>query len=271
MRAIPSMLLAALLVATPAVAHEYWIEAEKFHPATVEDIEADLRVGSDLSGESFPWLKQSFTSVLLWPPSGGSIPLTGRAGDLPALRASPQSVGLHRITVETTPSFVIFDKPGKFETYLTYEGLLETLTLHRERGLPETGFGERYVRNAKALIQIGTADDRQSDAPVGMPLELVATGNPYAAGQTRLSVRLLWQGMPVPDAQVALFYAAPGSARPDDVERTLFTTDDQGSVSIPLLGPGLHLLSSVRIEPIEDSTAAAWQSWWASLTFAPGP
>ena len=63
--------------------------------------------------------------------------------------------------------------------------------------------------------------------------------------------------------------AAPDAARPADVTRTLFRTDADGRVIVPIMGSGLHLLSAVRIEPVEDSATAVWQSWWASLTFAP--
>lgn len=256
-------------LAQPALGHEYWIEAQKFQPPAPEQIAADLRVGSDLSGEPFPWLKQSFKSVAFWTPDGEALPLTGRMGDLPALRLEPQGTGLHRVTVETTPSFVIYDKPETFPAYLDYEGLTGVLDLHRARGLPETGFGERYVRNARALLQIGPVAEGQTDLPTGMPFELVADGNPYAADLREIPVRLLWNSRPAPDTQVALFYVRDGALRPDDVERRLFRTDAEGRVTVPVLGLGLHLLSAVRIEPVEDSAVAVWQSWWASLTFAP--
>lgn len=267
MRAILSIVLLAALTA-PALSHEYWIEAGKFQPPAGKEVTADLRVGSDLSGEVFPWLKQSFKSVALWPPEGEAVPLTGRAGDLPALRLAPEGEGLFRVAVETTPSFVIFEEMEKFAHYLDYEGFPEVLEAHRARGLPETGFGERYTRNARALLQVGPVVEGQTDAPTGMPLELVAEANPYS-GAAEIPVRLYWQGEPLANVQVALFHAAPDAPRPDGVTRTLFRTDADGRVTVPLQGAGLHLLSAVRIEPLEDSSAAVWQSWWASLSFAP--
>lgn len=269
MRAVLSLCLAFATITVPALAHEYWIEAEKFQASEGQDLTADLRVGSDLSGEAFPWLKQSFASASLFPPDREAAPLTGRAGDLPALRFAPEGEGLYRLAVHTTPSFVIFDDPEKFKRYVEYEGFPEVLDLHRARGLPEKGFGERFFRNARALVQVGPVIDGQSDAPTGMPLELVAEGNPYTPGLSEITIHLTWNGDPLPDTQVALFHAAPEAKRPDDVTRTLFTTDSDGKVTVPLQGPGLHLLSAVRIEPVEDSAVAQWQSWWASLTFAP--
>ena len=65
MRMVLSLVLALSAQPLPALSHEYWIEAQKFHPATAEELTADLRVGSDLSGEVFPWLKQSFATVTL--------------------------------------------------------------------------------------------------------------------------------------------------------------------------------------------------------------
>jgi len=268
MRAFLWVLLATIAQAAPA--HEYWIETDKFHPDAPQEITADLRVGSDLSGEAFPWLKQSFRSVLFWPPGGEAVALSGRMGDLPALRLSPRIAGLHVVSVETTPSFVVYDKAETFPAYLEYEGLTGVLEAHRARGLPDTGFGERYVRNARALLQVGPVIEGQTDAPGEMPFELVAEGNPYTAGAEEIGVRLFWAGEPVADTQVALFHAPLGAPRPGGVQRLLFRTDAEGRVTVPILGGGLHLLSAVRIEPLDDSAAAVWQSWWASLTFAPG-
>ena len=268
-RGLLSLAIVFTIPAMPILSHEYWIDASKFHPTPDEEVTADLRVGSDLSGEVFPWLKQSFRAVQLWSPDQGPTPLTGRTGDIPALRLPSLDAGLHRISVETTPSFVIFETMDVFEDYLAYEGLTGILESHRSRSLPETGFGERYSRNARALIQSGPVIEGQTDAPTDMPFELVAQGNPYEPGLGSLPVRLTWQGEPAAGVQVALFHAAPEAEPPQGVTRQLFTTDGEGLVTIPLQGQGLHLLSAVRIEPVEDSAAAVWQSWWASLSFSP--
>ena len=75
-----------------------------------------------------------------------------------------------------------------FRRYLADEGLDAFADLHRARGLPETGFAERYTRYAKALVQAGPADPADRDVRVGLPLELVAQANPYAAGVDALPV-----------------------------------------------------------------------------------
>lgn len=251
-----------------ALAHEYWIAAQKFQVEPGEAVTAHLLVGSMMSGEAYPWLKRSVKEAKLWAPDGSAVNITGREGDLPALNLTPAQPGLNRISFHTKPSYVVFEDFAKFQRYLDLEGLTGVAEAHRARGLPEEDFIEKYTRNARALIQVGPVVDGQSDAPTGMPYELVAMGNPYTPGLTQIGVQLTWNGAPAAGVQVALFLTPPGITPPDGVVRTLFTTDANGRVTVPLDRAGRYMLASVHIEPVDAGTEAVWQSHWANLTFA---
>jgi hypothetical protein len=248
--------------------HEYWIAAQKFQINPGEAIIADLLVGSMMSGEAYPWLKRSAKAAKLWGPDGSAVEITGREGDLPALDVTPLQAGLNRISFHSAPSYVVFEDFAGFQRYLDFEGLAGVAEAHRKRGLPEEDFIEEFTRNARALVQVGPVIDGQTDAPTGMPFELVAEGNPYTPGLTQLALRLTWNGQPAGGVQVGVFRTPPGATPPEGVERGLFTTDDAGRVTVPVGLAGRYMLSAVHIEPLDAGTAAVWRSHWASLTFA---
>lgn len=257
-----------LALSMPAVGHEFWISSERWQAAPGETVRADLRVGQDMSGEIYPWLRRNVMSATVWSPSG-TTDLTGREGDIPALSVPVKEEGLHRVAYLSAPSYVIFDTMEKFTHYLDYEGLDGIAARHIERDLPEAGFGEEYSRHARALVQVGPPDAAQADAPTGLPFELVAGINPFVAGLKDLPVRLTYQGEPVADTQVAVFHRPANGTAPQDVTRQTFRTDAQGQVTVPLSGAGDYLLSAVRIEEVapKETSVVVWKSDWASLTF----
>lgn len=257
--------------AVPALAHEYWIMPERFVVGPGETVAADLRVGQMFSGETYPWLRRSYISASLTGPEG-TAPLTGREGDLPALKLPLGGDGLYAVNFHTTPSYVVFDTFEEFAHYLDYEGLTGIADRHKARGLPDAGFGEEFIRNARTLVQVGAARPEQTDAPSGMPFDLVAEANPYLPDLTALPVRLTWNGQPSADTQIAIFVIPPGGTAPDDTVRTLLRTDADGRATIPLEAKGRYMLAAVHIDevPPDPASIVVWRTHWATLTFAKG-
>ena len=253
-------LIACTLLPGPSLAHEFWIDAQP-------DLTADLRVGQDFSGSALPYLDRTIAAMTHVAPDGDTA-ITARLGDIPAIAGlAPPTDGLHLLTVETRPAYVVFDTLPEFEDYLAYEGLAPVAQRHRERDLPETEIAEEYLRNARALVQVGPVRDGDTDRPTGLPLELVVDGTPFADDGAPLDLRLTWQGEPVPDTQVALFYLPDGGTAPTDTMRKLATTDADGTVRFDPEGPGSYLFNAVRITPADGPGSVVWQSHWASLTF----
>jgi hypothetical protein len=134
---------------------------------------------------------------------------------------------------------------------------------HKARGLPDGGFAEEYIRCAKALVQVGEPSAAQEDVATGLPLELIASRNPYAhGGLAELPVTLLWQGKPIADVQIRTF-------RDDGATVTESTTrtDAAGGAVVPVQGGGKFLLNAVYMQVAPPDRNAAWESYWASLTF----
>lgn len=250
----------ALLASLPAIAHEYWISADDFTVAPGETVSARLNVGEMMEGTEIPWLSRQIRSFQYYAPDKPQDAV-GREGDRPALVYEADEPGLHIIAQETLPLEVSFASLEEFGEYLAYEGLERFVNIHLDRGLPEAGFTEAYTRSAKALVQVGSVQPQDRDRRLGLAFELTALDNPYA-GQTVLSVELVWQGTPEADTQISVFRELEG-----EVERTLVSTGPDGRAEIPLHeAGGRYLLNAVHIEPAVGD-GPVWESSWASLTF----
>ncbi len=254
-------LIALALASAPAAAHEFWIALRDGTVAPGAVIVADLKVGQKLRGEPYPYLTSRFRSFTVTL-GGTTTGVAGNEGDIPALSLIAERSGLHVIAQNTIAFRVTYDDWAVFRRYLADEGLDSFADLHRARGLPESGFAERYTRYVKALVQVGPVDPADRDVRIGMPLELVAEVNPYAPEVEVLPVILTWRGAPVAGRQINIF-------RDDGaVTRTTATTDEAGRALIPLTGDGEYLLNAVVLRPVDDDTTpVVWASHWATLSF----
>lgn len=246
-----------------AQAHEFWIDPVPYQEEGAgARIRTDLRVGLGFAADIYPFLSSGFHSFRL-AVRGQVYDISGNEGDMPAVDIAPAPAGLNVLAFYGKPNKVVFEDAAVFASYLELEGLDWVRDAHKARGLPAVGFAEAFSRNVKSLVQVGavSADDR--DVVTGMPFELVADKNPYGdPGLAMLPVRLLWQGLPAPDVQIAVFQEAA------DRTRTILRTDADGKAMIPLGGGGRFILNAVHMREAPAELGAAWESHWASLTFA---
>lgn len=258
---IAPLLIGFLLIPGLAQPHEFWVEPDKFMAAVGNQVTLDLRVGQMLNGVSYPFFSRKFVRYVNTV-SGETLPFDGREGDTPSLTFTADREGLNVISYHAIPEFLTYDTFSDFVEFVEDEGLAQIVDQHKERGLPSVGFTEGYSRNSKALVQIGPVKEGQNDEFTGMPYELIAMANPYA-GQDTLQVKLLWQGDPVPDAQVAIFYRSADGV----VSRSLTRTEDTGVATIPTANAGFYMLSSVWLDEREAESGEVWHSTWAALSF----
>ena len=253
--------LALLLSCVPAVAHEFWIEPDAHQVAAGEKVSARLRIGQNYKGEVYPYLSSQFRKFTLTD-EDGTRDYEGDQGDQPALTTTLETPGLTVVTYHSTASKLIYKDWATFVKYTTNEGLTGAVEAHQAAGLPEKGFREDYSRIAKSLVQVGPVRAGDRDAAQGYPLELVALSHPGDAAVDTLTVRLLREGKPQEDVQVAIF-----AKDAEGVARTNLRTDAAGEVAIPLTDGTRSLLNAVWLARSEKD-GVDYESDWASLTFA---
>ena len=251
------------VIASPAKAHEFWIEPLGFTIESGARIDADNRIGQMLKGDRDPFIGSTFVRFTVTD-ADETRDVQGRLGDRPALKMIPKRDGLHIAAYQSTVSTVFYTEAEKFAGFVEKEGLDGVLEVHAQRGLPAEEFREGYTRFGKSLIAVG--EGAGEDRPLGLRFELVALTNPYT-DDGPMHVKLLLDGAPAPDVQVAAFRRdAEGT-----VTRKTLRTDTEGRATFPRGDAEMTLLSAVTmIEPKEALAKRknlVWHSLWASLTY----
>lgn len=258
-------LLCALL-ASPAAAHEFWIDAESYIVDEGLALTARLRNGQEFEGVELAYFSRRFErfdhSV-----AGVTGPAPGRDGDRPALTIEDPEDGLHVLVYASTTAVVDYDDMESFMRFVTHKDLGPVDEMHAARGLPEAGFVEAYSRYAKALIAVGGGAGE--DAAFGLAHELIALENPYTGEMSDgIEVALERYGERRGDAQIELFERAPDGT----VEITLHRTDAEGVAVLPVKPGHEYLVDAVILfQPAPGTvadTGAVWETHWAALTFA---
>ena len=248
-----------------ASSHEFWIEPQQYQVESGAELLADLRNGETFKGSSLAWFDRQFTRFEMV--SGDkTLPVTGRAGDVPALQATAPGDGLLVILHETTPTALTYTEWPKFLRFAAHKDFPNAEAEHLARGWPTEGFRESYTRHVKALVAVGNGAG--ADRAFGMATEFVALTNPYDPGfGATMEVALRYRDAPRADAQVEVFDKAPDGT----VAVTLHRTDAAGIARIPVTRGHAYLFDAVVLRPAPpagtDARAPVWETLWAALTF----
>ena len=255
------------LFASPAVAHEFWIEPLAYQVEADGRLEAHLVNGQDFAGVKIPYLPRGFANFVTFTDINTAARVRGRAGDMPALQQDPLGEGLNVVVYQANPSTIDYAEWEKFQAFVDHKDFGDILSIHQERGLPEEGFTEIYARFSKSLIGVG--DSQGADTRVGLTTEIVALTNPYTDDLTDgVQIQLFYLNEPRAQVQVEVFEKAAD----ETVEVTFYRTDDEGIATFPVKAGHSYMLDAVVLrEPSAEAaaeTGAVWETLWANMTFA---
>lgn len=253
------VLLAAPLAA-PASAHDFWIEPSTYRPEPLQRVTLRHRVGTHFLGDPVPRdedLLVRFVSLS----RNGELRVPGVHGMDPAGIAQAPESGTLVVAYESRGSVAELT-PDKMARYVEDEGVASQLPAGWQ-GKPL--LRDRFARSVKSLLVVRGGGSAGFDRVAGLPLELVPLADPAAlAAGGALPVRLLWQGKPMPDVQVAAL------SRLDPSKPLVARTDADGRVTFTLPRTGEWLVKAVKILPAAAGDGADFASVWASLTFVAG-
>ncbi len=249
-------LVGMLISLAPADAHEFWIEPSPARPAVGETLRIGLWLGERLAGDSVLFDPDRCAGVEMHGP-GGVSRVVGRSGGS-ALFARADAPGTHVIAYRSRIAYSALPA-DRFDAYLREEGLESIVAQRRRRGESDRPGRERYLRCAKALVSVVTADERCAQ-PVGLDVEIVPEAQFAAlrAGGT-LKFTVLHDGRPLPAASIV----AVSQQDPQNLHRA--KTDGRGNAEMCLPSDGPWLLTTVHMTRARDDSNADWQSVWASL------
>lgn len=254
---------ALLAAATPAFAHDFFLDVSKHQVATGEAVSITMRVGSDAEMDELP---RSNRRIVRFDALQGAatVPVEGKHGESPAGRVAFDTPGVATIVYQSTHTDIELDGP-KFEAYLVEEGLENVAAERKRLGVTASPGRESYARFAKALVTVGGGSEGWNRR-VGLPIELVALADPRTGRKAQF--QLFYEGKPHPGARVDILriektrLVGVGNAR----------TDAEGNVSLAIPGDGVWLVATtlMRAAPPEARLEGDWESLWASVTFEHG-
>ena len=260
-----AILVCALFDASPAFAHEFWIEPLDYAIQPGERLVAEVRVGENFRGNAFsfnPARHRRFSIVT----DQGEEPVTSRIGDRPAVDQVIEEPGTTIVVHETEDSTLTYDSAETFANFVAYEGLDGVLERHRERGLPETGFTEIYSRSVKSLVRVG--DGPIEDRALGLPVEIVVEGDPRAAAANGDTLTIIAYDDAAPRAGALVNVFSKPSGKNGETRLQPMRLDAEGRLQLSVEPDRDYLLNTVVMRERAPETGAVWESLWGSTTFS---
>jgi hypothetical protein len=155
-----------------------------------------------------------------------------------------------------------------FRAFLKTYGALDGLDAF-ERGPKLDTVRLRSSKHVKAVVQVGDKASADFARPLGHPVEIVFSNNPYQIklGE-ELRFRVLHQGQPVQNHRVYAGHA--GFNEDDNAPRRIHTqelrTDSQGMASFKVGKKVPWYLALIHVVPINDGEAD-YEATWATHSF----
>ena len=261
-------LLIVMLLARPAVAHDYWLVPETFEPKEGANVPVRIYVGDAFKPEQEIAYASKKTAALQLVTATKTVKNFAEppAGAKPALAFKMEGTGTAVFCYDRDWSSITL-KADKFTAYLKEEGLEDVIKARTAAGESDADGKERYRRYLKTIVHTGGKPDDTPTQPVGQAFEIVPLKNPYAlkAGD-ELPVRVLFEEKPLSGLKLTAWHRSG-----DTLTTATATTDKDGKASLKLTKVGGWVVRGVHMRRVSEKKpepAAEWESFWASVTFA---
>ncbi|MBA3451498.1 MAG: DUF4198 domain-containing protein [Deltaproteobacteria bacterium] len=261
--------LVVTLLATPALAHDYWLAPVTHVVPSDREVGVSLLVGEKLVSEEDRQFETDRTPRidLVHGTKITDHRPVAIEGAMPFLTVSLRGAGGHLLVVDRVPANVELDA-ARFETYIKEEGHRGIIEERAKRGESTSPGRERYRRNLKALFQVGAAHDQTFAHDAGQTIELIPEQHPtFAAPGESVTFRLTFRDKPL--ANHHLVALSKGTGAVAVVHSTEYTTDADGRVKIAIDRRGNWLIRGAHMIRCEaECDAVEWDSFWVAYTFA---
>lgn len=244
-------------------AHEFWLNPEKFRYKRAEKININFFVGENFEGESWQGNNERIKSLKLY--YGGvsddlSPVVTEATGD--SIEYFMIDEGTNLIAYNGNNAFIEME-PLQFEEYLKEDGLTNARDYRKQYN--ETGCTGRefYQRCAKTLLQVGEVKDNTYAITTSLIIDIIPSSNPYQLKNKELiRAKVFYKRSPLTNALVKVWHRVKNKTQKKELR-----TDKNGEIFFPVTTRGKWMISTVKMERLNDNPIAEWQSYWGSLTW----
>jgi uncharacterized GH25 family protein len=258
-----ALLCVGLLVT--ASAHDMFLKLDSYFLKPNSKAAVRLLNGTFRTSEN-PVARDRMADVSLVKPSGERIrpPLTDwrDEGKTALLDLQTGEAGTYVAGLYTQPR-ELAQKAAQFNSYLTHDGVPDTLAARKRDGELNKDVRERYSKHVKAIFQVGEARTDTFKTALGYPVEIIPQQNPYElkSGQT-LEVLCVKDGQPL----AGQFVLAGRELNGKEIATPGVRTDQKGLARIALKGAGKWYVKFIHMTAVKDAQVN-YESKWATLTF----
>lgn len=247
------------------LAHEFWIQPDKFMVSPGTKLGANLYVGENYLGE--PWENRTnrtdfFRHYFM---SGQTIVSNevGLLKDSGIINIDIKEPGTHLLYLHSKPSFIELDGE-KFNAYLKEDGMDNILKLRTEKNELHKPSREKYERFAKTIIQCGNKYNDVNVFVKNEKMEIQLAKNPYQLkkGQA-MEIKVTFDGRPLANKMMVSWHK---NKKGKFLGKKNYYSNAEGKIMFKPKGPGIWMISTVYMEEV-NATDYDYHSYWGSVTF----
>lgn len=255
----------AFAVSIAVLAHEFWLQPQKFIFTKGEIANISFSIGENFAGENWSGGKKRIQKLIHYSPLGRqsdiAMFLSDKGGD--SLPLPLMEDGTHMIIFNSINSFINLEAV-KFNEYLKEDGLSNAAAYRKEHNEEQLNGKEYYQRCSKTFLQVGRNTTNEILAKTALPLDIVPSKNIYKAEEKKsMKFTIYFNQYPLRNTAVKIWHR--------DITNNLVTkeinTNNKGQISADISSPGKWMISCVYMERNTADTIADWQSYWGSVTF----
>lgn len=254
MKIFLAVIIYFLINSIPLNAHELWLESYEYKLKNNEKIIANIKVGIDLVGESYPYLSEE-TEKLFLVSKKGLKKLNQIDGNYPAIQQPIDYNGVQYLYYQSSKDFLKYDD---FKSFVEFTDEYN-LSYDKSNKNPPS---EIYQRFAK--IVFNGEPNSFFITKKNLEFEIINQNNPYENNLSK--IQILLKNKPFINKRFVVFFKNENT-----FERRIYQTDLNGFARIASSKKGLYLISAVDLEKLnlirQIKYKADYFSRWASLTF----
>ncbi|MBC7650701.1 MAG: DUF4198 domain-containing protein [Deinococcales bacterium] len=256
--------LGLMVVSLAVIAHEFWLQPQKYFFNKGETANIKFNLGEDFTGENWTGNNSKINYLIHCTPSNKQVDITSlvsdKKGDSIQLKLEEQ--GTHMIIYNSKNSFINLE-PAKFNAYLKEDGMTNILNYRKKNNELAISGKEYYQRSVKTILQVGDSITPNCLQHTALPLDIVPEINPYQAYEiTRVyKFKVLFKGSILKNQLVKVWFNTHGKRTVHD-----YYTDGIGIIHFSG-NTSEYMVSTVFMEKNTSDSIAQWQSYWASVTF----
>ena len=243
--------------------HEFWLQPSSFILKKGNKANIRFRVGENFEGDNWAGNRSKINFLSLYlngTKTDLSSVLTDNKGD--SLQYTFSQEGTATVVYSGLNSFIEL-APAKFNTYLEEDGLRNAIQYRKQHNEMDSMSHELYQRSVKTILQVGEKYDSSFKQATPLPLDIIPMQHPYLIkDKQKLSMKVLFHKKPLVEQLVIVWYKYEGKTMKEEL-----LTDQDGFVSFKVKKSGAWMVSTVKMEHLDNNPKANWQSYWGSFTW----